>query len=87
MSEPQQDDLSAEAWKLLGEILHTGQCKLKSGKVYAFDESGLLKTIQWVASLQKKGRKLLPTPSDYILPQTAKGGSHAKSHAANPATG
>ena len=72
-----QSDLSTEAWRLLKEIVETGQCKLKGGKVYSFDENGILKTVQWLASLQKKGRKLLPTPSDYSLPST-KGGSSAK---------
>jgi len=62
-----QDDLSAEAWRIIGELVNTGSATLSDGvTVVAPNSKTLVALYQWVAGLKKERSRDIPLPEDFF---------------------
>lgn len=72
-SEAKMGELSDEAWRLLGELVSTGEAKLKSGKVIRPSVAGLLRTFHELAKLKPPKDRKMPKLDDFRVAKTTKG--------------
>ena len=66
-----QEALSEESLRIIGDVLYKGTTTLKNGKVLTFEAEAVLRTAQWAATtLRAKKPKFLETPENFNLKRT-----------------
>lgn len=72
-SEEKIGKLSDESWRILGELIETGQAKLKSGKVIIPSNAALLRTLHELAKLKPPKQRKVAQVDDFRVAKTTKG--------------
>jgi len=61
-----QDELSAESWRIIGELVERGRATLSDGTEVAPNSKTLVALYQWVAGLKKEKNRDIPLPEDFF---------------------
>ena len=72
-SENEVERLINESWRILGELVMTGQAKLSNGAFLKPSPPALIRTIQDVAKLKPPKRRTLARVDDFRVATTVKG--------------
>ena len=72
-SEERIGALSDEAWRVLGQLLETGEAVLKSGKKIQPSNAALLRTFHELAKLKPPKQRKIAKVDDFRVAKTTKG--------------
>ena len=71
-SEQRVEDLIAESWRILGDLVMTGKSRLSDGTILSPSAPALIRTIQDVAKLKPPKTRRLAKVDDFRLAATVK---------------